>query len=152
MENILSEKELLTELNNFKFVLHNFDYKDIENLIFLNLESLYVYIENVENNPFKLQYEKLQKILDVIEPYIPFVTENGFINMIEIENLSDSEELKNIQKIFSSKKRVNFTNIIRIINNNTEWENIVNICKEIRNDLETSDISHTKDVSCETFA
>lgn len=147
MENILSEEELVSELNNFKFILHNFDYTDIKNLIFINLDALYFYIENIKGNPFKAQYEKLEKLLDIIEPYIPFISENGFVNIIEIENLSDSKELENIQKIFSSKKRANFTNIVRIINNNnTDWENIINICKDIRNNLETSKLSNEKNI------
>ncbi len=129
---MISEEELVNELNNFKFTLQNFDFSDIKNIIFINFEALYFYIEQVEDNPFHVQYQKLQNILDVIEPYIPFVTEDGFISIIDV-NLENSNELDSVKKIFSSKKRLNFTNIIRYLDTKDDWQYILNICKEIRN-------------------
>ncbi len=132
MDNILSQEKLLYELNEFKSTLKDFDYSCIDNIVFINLESLYCYIENIENNPFKIQYEKLQKILDIIEPYIPFTTQTEFINIIDtFQNLSD-----NIKRAFSLKKRINFINYVNLITTEEEWQDIVNICKNIRNAYE----------------
>lgn len=134
MDNILTQERLLEELEKFKFTLENFDYSDIKNIIFINLDSLYCYIENIEDNPFKLQYKKLQNILDIIEPYIPFTTENEYINMTDMnENFTDLEDIK---RAFSQKKRINFINYIRTITTESEWQDVINICKDIRNTYE----------------
>ncbi len=132
MDNILSQEKLLYELNEFKSTLKDFDYSCIDNIVFINLESLYCYVENVENNPFKIQYEKLQKILDIIEPYIPFTTQTEFINIMDtFQNLSD-----NIKHAFSLKKRINFISYVNLITTEDEWQDIVNVCKDIRNAYE----------------
>jgi len=134
LDNILSQEELLDELNEFKSTLKNFDYSCIDNIVFINLESLYCYVENIENNPFRMQYEKLQKILDIIEPYIPFTTQTEFINIIDtFQNLS---ELDNIKRAFSLKKRINFINYVNLITTEDEWQDIINICENIRNTYE----------------
>lgn len=132
MDNILSQEKLLYELNEFKSTLKDFDYSCIDNVVFINLESLYYYVENIEDNPFKIQYEKLQRILDIIEPYIPFTTQTEFINIMDtFQNLSD-----NIKRAFSLKKRINFINYVNLITTEDEWQDIVNICKDIRNAYE----------------
>lgn len=134
MDSILTQERLLEELEKFKFTLENFDYSDIKNIIFINLDSLYCYIENIEDNPFKLQYKKLQNILDIIEPYIPFTTENEFVNITDMnENFTDLEDIK---RAFSAKKRFNFINYIRSITTESEWQDVINICKDIRNTYE----------------
>lgn len=134
MDNILTQERLLEELEKFKFTLENFDYSDIKNIIFINLDSLYCYIENIEDNPFKLQYKKLQNILDIIEPYIPFTTENEYVNITDMnENFT---ELEDIKRAFSAKKRFNFINYIRSITTESEWQDVISICKDIRNTYE----------------
>lgn len=134
MDNILTQERLLEELEKFKFTLKNFDYSDIKNIIFINLDSLYCYIENIEDNPFKLQYKKLQNILDIIEPYIPFTTENEFVN---ITDMNDSfTDLEDIKHAFSAKKRFNFINYVRSLTTESEWQDVISICKDIRNTYE----------------
>lgn len=134
MDNILTQERLLEELEKFKFTLENFDYSDIKNIIFINLDSLYCYIESIEDNPFKLQYKKLQNILDIIEPYIPFTTENEYVNITDMnENFT---ELEDIKRAFSAKKRFNFINYIRSITTESEWQDVISICKDIRNTYE----------------
>lgn len=134
MDNILTQERLLEELEKFKFTLENFDYSDIKNIIFINLDSLYCYIENIEDNPFKLQYKKLQNILDIIEPYIPFTTENEYVNITDMNE--DFTELEDIKRAFSAKKRFNFINYIRSITTESEWQDVISICKDIRNTYE----------------
>lgn len=134
MDNILTQERLLEELEKFKFTLKNFDYSDIKNIIFINLDSLYCYIENIEDNPFKLQYTKLQNILDIIEPYIPFTTENEFVNITDMnDNFTDLEDIKHA---FSAKKRFNFINYVRSLTTESEWQDVISICKDIRNTYE----------------
>lgn len=134
MDNILTQERLLEELEKFKFTLKNFDYSDIKNIIFINLDSLYCYIENIEDNPFKLQYKKLQNILDIIEPYIPFTTENEFVNITDMnDNFTDLEDIKHA---FSAKKRFNFINYVRSLTTESEWQDVISICKDIRNTYE----------------
>lgn len=128
MENILTEEQLLIELNNFRDTLQNFDYSDIRNVTFINLNSLYYYIQTVENNPFQLQHQKLQQILDKIEPYIPLITDDGFLNIIDIEQAPDIQDLK---QMIGLKKRLNFTSVARLITTDEQWQAIIDVCKNI---------------------
>lgn len=137
MENILTQEELVLQLNNFRITLQDFDYSAIKNITFLNLDSLYCYIENVENNPFKLQYNKLQQILDIIEPYIPFPTENKFINTLDFNDFNNNYgELENLKTQLSLQKRNNFINLVKMCTNNEDWSFILELCKDIRDSYE----------------
>lgn len=143
MENVLTQSELLTELNNFKYNLQNFDYSNIKNITFINLDALYYYIENIEDNPFKIQYEKLQKILDIIEPYIPFSIDSDIIDILDITSISSNDEESHmIKNFFSLKKRINFMNSVRIITTDEQWQYLIDTCEKIRN-IKISEIKAT---------
>ena len=62
------------ELENLRDLINNFDYSELKNVTFINLESLFTYIAQVEDNPFRRQYEAMQSSLDILEPFIPFAT------------------------------------------------------------------------------
>lgn len=137
----MTQQQLLSELNRFRYILQNFDYSDIYNVTFINLESLYCYIENVEDNPFKIQYDNLQTILDNIEMYIPFVTDDGFIDTVETDSLK-YPYTGGFQKAFSAKKRLNFTTLVRTITDDIQWELILDICMSIRDRYEFQSYIH----------
>lgn len=133
MQQVLSSKELYTHLNNLREVLSDFDYSDIKNVRFINLQAVYSYIENVPDNPFKRQYFELQEILDTLQPYLPFVSsERAKSFLIDISNADNDEDIENLKKEYTYKLRLDFLNTARTITNDKEWKNIIGICEDIR--------------------
>ncbi|WP_058486580.1 hypothetical protein [Defluviitalea phaphyphila] len=139
MYNILTSEQLLKELNKLKSIINNFDYSELNNVTFLNLESLYTYISEVENNPFQRQYEAIQASLDILEPFIPFATGNRAKEfLIQASQANSDEEIELLKKEFASKMRIDFINTIRMINSDYEWESLVQICEAIRQSKENN--------------
>jgi len=74
MPTLLTKRELEMALDDFRHILSDFDYSSIKNITFLNADAFICYMENVEGNPFKKQYAALQHKLDILQPYLPFVS------------------------------------------------------------------------------
>ena len=74
MATLLTKQELESHILDFRNLLSQFDYSQIKNVTFLNLEAFYAYMDNVKGNPFELQYNALQEKLDYIQPYLPFIS------------------------------------------------------------------------------
>ena len=133
MQQVLTSKELNMHLNNFRQTLLDFDYSTIDNIRFLNLESVYAYMENIDNNPFKVQYNKIKKSLDIIEPYLPFLSseraKDFLIDVAKVENDNEIEELK---KEYIAKLRIDFIKMTNKITNDDDWETLVSVCEKIR--------------------
>lgn len=133
MQQVLSSEELYMHLNTLRETLQEFDYSDLNNIRFINLQAVYAYIENVKNNPFKRQYAKIQRTLDMLQPYLPFVsTERAKNFLIEISNANSDEAIENLKKDYTDKIRIDFINTARTITNEQEWMCIINICEDIR--------------------
>lgn len=133
MQQVLSSQELYLHLNNFRETLQKFDYSDLENVTFFNLESVYTYIENIENNPFKRQYNALQQTLDNLQPYLPFLSSQRARDfLIQVASATDDEDITHLKIEYTKKLRMDFINAARMITSEKDWETIVNICEEIR--------------------
>lgn len=137
MSNILSREELFFELDNLRDLIQNFDYSELENVTFLNLESLFTYIAEVEDNPFQRQYEALEAALDKLEPFIPFTSRErarGFL--IKMNQVETNEEIEWLKEEFSNKVRNDFVNMIRLIDSEEEWLHLKEICEILRQSKE----------------
>ena len=133
MQQVLSSKELYTHLNDFREVLQGFDYSRIGNVRFLNLESVYAYMENVENNPFKRQYYELQEILDTLQPYLPFLSsERAKMFLIKMSTVKNDEDIEQLKNEYKEKLRMDFIDTARKTTCDKDWELIINICEQIR--------------------
>ena len=104
MATLLTKHELEVELEDFRHLLSDFDYSSIKNITFLNLDAFLAYMENVEGNPFKLQYNALQKKLDILQPYLPFVSSQRANEFLEaLSQTHNDEEIKLVKKEFTKK-------------------------------------------------
>ena len=136
MTDIISESELEIKLNEFRDVLLNYDYSDIENIIFFDVNSLNYYIENNKDNPFEKQYDAIEKILDTIYQYLPCSLSDDTINVIsEIMNVKYQDEKLIKQNILFNVK-LEFIEMVKNISTEDEWNRLVLICKRIRNTKE----------------
>lgn len=133
MQQVLSSQELYSHLNDFHKTLQGFDYSNIGNIRFLNLESVLAYMENVENNPFQRQYAKLQEILDILQPYLPFLSSDRAKEfLIHISTVTDDEEVERLKIEYSKKLRLDFINTARKTTRPEDWQLIMTICEQIR--------------------
>ncbi len=133
MPALLSKQELKFELEDFRHILSDFDYSPIKNITFLNLDAFLAYMENVEGNPFKRQYEALEQKLDVLQPYLPFVTASRANEFLEALSLAQTdEEAAQIKKDFTKILRDDFIKFSRTITTPDQWAHTIEVCEEIR--------------------
>lgn len=133
MNQILSSQELYNYLNDFRETIQTFDYLDLDNVVFFNLESVYVYMKYIENNPFSRQYNELQSILDHLQPYLPFLSsERARDFLIKFSTITDEQAIEQLKIEYMDKLRTDFINVVRRLNNENDWYLIVNTCEEIR--------------------
>jgi len=133
MQQVLSSQELHMYLNNFRETIRKFDYSDLENVIFFNLEAVYAYMENIENNPFERQYKELQNILDNLQPYLPFLSSKRAKDfLMTISNMTNDQAIEQLKIEYTDKLRMDFIQAARQLTNENDWDHIVKICEEIR--------------------
>ena len=133
MQEILSSQELYMYLNDFRDTIRAFDYSDLENVIFFNFEAVCAYIDNIENNPFKRQYNELQEILDHVQPYLPFLSSKRAKDfLLTISNMTNDQAIEQLKIEYTNKLRMDFINVARQLTNENDWDFIVCACEEIR--------------------
>lgn len=133
MAQLLTRQELHNHLMDFYRILSRFDYSQLKNIRFFNIESLYSYMETIKNNPFSEQYEALQNKLDFIQPYLPFVsTERAAEFLSLIARAQDDDEVARIKEDYTQKLRMDFINLARSTTTEKEWQHIIDSCEEIR--------------------
>lgn len=133
MPTLLTKHELEIELEDFRHLLSDFDYSSIKKITFLNLDAFLAYMENVEGNPFKVQYNALQKKLDILQPYLPFVSAQRANEFLEaLGKAHDDDEIKHIKQNFTKILRDDFIKFSRTITTNAEWLRTIKVCEEIR--------------------
>lgn len=133
MQQVLSSKELYAHLNDFHKTLKDFDYTNIGNIRFLNLESVFAYMETVKDNPFQKQYIQLQETLDILQPYLPFLSsERAKDFLIHISTVTDDDEVERLRTLYSQKLRMDFIKVTKNITREEDWRLIMTICEQIR--------------------
>ncbi|OOO00514.1 MAG: hypothetical protein ATN35_06945 [Epulopiscium sp. Nele67-Bin004] len=133
MATLLTQRDLRTTLFEFKDILGNFDFSAIKNIRFISQDAFFAYVESVENNPFKKQLEELNKRLDVLQPYLPFVNSERASEFLgAIASATSEEASSQIKKDFTQKLRDDFVGVARTLSNNEQWEHVLNTCEEIR--------------------
>ncbi len=133
MPTLLTKNELKIELEGFRHLLSDFDYSSIKKITFLNLEAFLAYMENVEGNPFKVQYNALQEKLDILQPYLPFVSAKRANEFLEaLSNAHNDDEIKHVKQDYTKILRDDFIKFSRTVTTSAEWEHTMNVCEEIR--------------------
>ncbi|TCK90608.1 hypothetical protein EDC19_2377 [Natranaerovirga hydrolytica] len=131
-QEIISEKELEVKLYEFKHTLLNYDYSDVDNVIFFNIESFNWYLKRFKNNPFEKQYNELEEIFKVIMPYIPSTIPDEAIDTIThiLEAQYDDKELIKKNILFNIK--MDFIEMVKDLSSQKNWDDLVAQCQEIR--------------------
>lgn len=133
MPTLLTKQELEVQLEDFRHLLSDFDYSSLKNISFLNLDAFFAYMENVEGNPFKAQYDALQNKLDILQPYLPFVSANRANEFMEaLSHTHNDEEVTAVKQTFTKILRDDFIKFSRTVTTNDQWLRIISVCEEIR--------------------
>ena len=132
MKNIISEKKLIDTLNKFRDVLLHYDYSEVDNVIFLNLESLNMYIKTYKNNPFERHYIELEKLFNIILPYIPSNIPESEIEKITEILSSRCDDQNIIKKNIDFNIKMDFIQTVKLITNEKDWLEILDACTKIR--------------------
>ena len=133
MPTLLTKRELEMALDDFRHILSDFDYSSIKNITFLNADAFISYIENVEGNPFKKQYAALQHKLDILQPYLPFVSAQRANEFLEaLSQTHNDEEITKVKKEFTQTLREDFIKFSRTVTTPDQWLHVRHICEEIR--------------------
>lgn len=133
MSQLLTKQELENHLTNFREILSNFDYSSLKNIRFFNLDSLYTYMDTIKDNPFQKQYSALQKELDYIQPYLPFVSSERAAEFLTlVAKAPTDDEVASIKKDYTQKLRRDFIDLARTTTTLSQWQEVVNSCEAIR--------------------
>ncbi len=133
MSELLTQQQLITHLTAFRDILSNFDYSALKNIRFLNLESLYTYMDTIKDNPFQRQYQALEKELDYLQPYLPFVSSERASHFIAaMAEVNTEQEASCIRQKYTQKLRRDFIDLARTTTTLEQWQEVVDSCESIR--------------------
>lgn len=133
MSTLLTKQELEMQLDDFRHILSDFDYSSIKNITFLNIDAFLCYMENIEGNPFKEQYDALQHKLDILQPYLPFISSERANEFLEaLSHTSGDQEVTEVKKHFTQLLREDFIKFSRTVTTASQWEHVLQTCEEIR--------------------
>ena len=119
---IISEKELETKLNEFRHVLLDYDYSDVENVVFMNIDALNAYIKKHQDNPFERQYNDLEKIFNSIIPFIPSSIPDEAVEAITNILETKYEDRDVIKKNIQFNVKMDFIETVKGLSSEREWK------------------------------
>ena len=130
---VLSEEDLILNLNEFRDTLINYDFSEVKNVVFLNVASLNTYIKNNKNNPFTRQYREIETLFNKIMPYIPSNIPNEAVEAITkiLETKYDDKSV--IKKNIYLNVKMDFIRTVKNIHSEKQWSQLLTMCKRIRN-------------------
>ncbi len=132
MPEIISEEALIIELNHFRSILSDYDFTEISNVIFFDVESLNCYLKMYMDNPFERQYKELEIILDRISAYLPSTLSNDTMDILS-DILDDSYcnmDLLRNHLLFNVK--LDFIERVKDIKTEEEWQGLLAACNQLR--------------------
>ncbi len=133
MSTLLTKQELQNTLNDFRTILQSFDYSSIKNITFLNVDAFFSYMKNVEGNPFERHYQALQTKLDILQPYLPFVSSQRANEFLEaLGQTRSDEEIQQVKLDYTQILRNDFIKFSRTVTTSQQWAQVINTCEEIR--------------------
>ena len=141
LNSIISEKKLIQELEHFRDILLNYDFSEVDNLIFFDIQSLDIYLQTYEDNPFERQYKDLETSLNILIPYLPIRISNDTIEMITkfLNYKNQDEEIIKKNIVFNLK--MDFIDRVKNIKTEDEWKSLILQCSEIRKEKKSKEVS-----------
>lgn len=130
--NNITEEELLNNLELLKDILQNFDYDKIKNIVFLDVESFYLFMNQYAQNSSN---KTIETIMEEIEPCIPIslCIDSEILDIFLNASVSKNEEdFKRLEMDFYKRARMDFLNTVKNATGEEDWKNIISTCVLIR--------------------
>ncbi len=127
-KNILTEDELKRSLLLLKNRLKGIELEPPKNILFFNLDSYYIYLDNQSSI-------LLSNLIKSLEQYIPLllcIDQKSCKLLISAAKSSNSKEINRIKNDFYKKSVFKFLNILKSSNSNEELNYIFNLCNNLR--------------------
>ncbi len=128
----VTEEQLIVPLDLLRNILQNFDYDNIKNIIFLDMESFYIFINQYTQVPVDTTIEE---IMETIEPCIPvsLCIDHEILDIFLNASVSSNEEqFKKLERDFYKRARMDFLNTVKNATTEPQWNGIVSTCVLIR--------------------
>lgn len=132
MPEIISEEILIDELNHFRYILTNYDFSEVSNIIFYNIESLNHYLKTYKNNPFERQYQEIEASLNKLSPYLPIGISGETIEIIAEVFDSQTNFPYSLKEDLLFSLKLDFIERVKNIKTEDEWLNLLSTCKKLR--------------------
>lgn len=131
---ILTDEQIEYYLNELRNTLTNYDFSDVSNLLFFDIESFSYYLNNTVNNPFEMQYQEIESILTLLSPYIGTSIPSDIMELFE--DLGYEISYNNIltNNLFLSAK-LDFLDRIKSTESQRDWLLLIDECIHNKNHL-----------------
>lgn len=130
MKNKITHSELFEYLEALKLILSRLDYSVLYNVIFLNMEAFYSYLDKFRDE----KDASVSEMITGLEPYIPLTlcTDKASMDLLMQATITaDQEELSRIEKSFYSRARLEFLNAIKNAATEESWNQILSLCSNM---------------------
>lgn len=132
MTEVISEEVLVNELNHFRDILNNYDYQEVSNVIFFDIDSLDYYMKTHKDNPFERQYREIESAFNLLSPYLP-----SSMTSETIEILLDIMKSQNVHSEIAKENvlfnmKLDFIEQVKNIQSEDEWSRLIGVCKKLR--------------------
>lgn len=126
----LTENELRINLYALKKILNKIELNPIKNVLFFNLDSYYILLENFYDTSLSLAH-----IMKILEPYVPLSLCIDAQSCKLLMNAAQSENTQEIEKIkndFYRKAVLEFLYKLKNSSSENEIDYIFNLCNNLR--------------------
>ncbi len=117
--------DILLSIRNF---IWDYPYKTLQNVIFIDENSFYSYMENE-----KINNKTIKELMEEIEGCIPFSLTDKSHEIFMSALYSKSErEAEIFCEEFKRECKVNFIKELRLLKSDIQFKNLVELCQKIR--------------------
>ena len=125
----ITEERLNYILETIRNFILDYPYKKINNIIFINENAFYSYMENQKIYDNIL----LKEFINEIENCIPIILNDDIHKIFISAFYSKSQyETNKLYNLFKQECKINFLKEIRLIKSDFHWKKLVNLCQKLR--------------------
>lgn len=152
MKEILSDMDLVSCLENIREEIQDLEFLNNGQVIFLNLDSFYAYIDDISLIKCG-RGSDLKHRFSIIEPYIPMtVSEKHLELFMNAAAKKDNSIINDLDKFLDKVIKINFLNLIYQARTPQAWEDILQVCRTMRDFCEEESIQMKKSMYSSYFS
>lgn len=152
MKEILTDMDLVSCLENIKEEIQGLELLNNGQVVFLNLDSFYTYLDDISFIKYG-RGSDLKHRLSIIEPFIPMtVSEKHLELFMNAAEKKDNSVINDLDNFLNKLIKINFLNSIYKARTPQEWEDILQICRTMRDFYEEESVRMKKSIYSSYFS